>query len=162
MIPKRASIFTVVLLVATAAAAAQSPNFSGTWRFVPAASEVNSAEGLAGLGGSAPENLYITQARNGALIISSRVNGAQPRNYIIGGDNRLPAPGGEDARITVSSRWQGTDLVNEGSGEVEGSAIIVREVISLSADGRTLRIEATTTVNGSEATNTLVYAKAER
>ncbi len=141
---------------------AERPNFSGTWRLDTEASEVASPNGLAGLGGAAPENLYITQARNGALILSSRVNGAQPRNYIIGGENPLPAPGGEAARMTMSSRWEGSKLVNEGSGEVEGDPLVVHEVISLSPDGRTLRLEITTTVAGTEATNTLIYIRAQR
>ncbi len=141
---------------------AERPNFSGTWRLDAEASDVTSPDGLAGLGAPAPENLYITQARNGALILSSRVNGAQPRNYIIGGENPLPAPGGEDARMTMSSRWEGRNLVNEGSGEVAGDPLVVREVMSLSPDGQTLRLEITTTVAGTEATNTLVYIRAER
>ncbi len=141
---------------------AERPNFSGTWRLDAEVSDVGSPDGLAGLGAPAPENLYITQARNGALILSSRVNGAQPRNYIIGGENPLPAPGGEDARMTMSSRWEGRDLVNDGSGEVAGDPLVVREVMSLSPDGQTLRLEITTTVAGTEATNTLVYIRAER
>ena len=139
---------------------AERPNFSGTWRLDAEASDVTSPDGLAGLGGAAPENLYITQARNGALILSSRVNGAQPRNYIIGGENPLPAPGGEAARMTMSSRWQGLILVNEGSGEVEGDPLVVREAMSLSPDGRTLRLEVTTTLAGAGSTNTLIYRKA--
>ena len=141
---------------------AERPNFSGTWRLDAEASDVTSPDGLAGLGGAAPENLYITQARNGALILSSRVNGAQPRNYIIGGENPLPAPGGEAARMTMSSRWEGSNLVNEGIGEMAGDPLVVCEVMSLSLDGRTLRLEITTTVAGTEATNTLVYIRAER
>lgn len=142
------------------ATVAGRPNFSGTWRLDVEASDVTSPDGLAGLGGAAPENLYITQARNGALILSSRVNGAQPRTYIIGGENPLPAPGGEAARMTMSSRWEGSTLVSEGSGEFEGSSLVVREVMSLSPDGRTLRLEVTTTLAGAGSTNTLIYSKA--
>jgi len=182
MIQKRAFFFSVLAFVAVEvvtlgaigapeaplsaqragrlAATVELPNFSGTWRLDVAASEITSSEGLAGLGAAAPENLYITQARNGALILSSRVNGAQPRNYIIGGNNSLPAPGGEDARMIVNSRWEGSNLVNEGSGEVAGNSLVVREVISLGPDGQLLRLEVTTTVAGTEVTNILVYNKA--
>ena len=83
-------------------------------------------------------------------------------NYIIGGENPLPAPGGEAERMTMSSRWEGRNLVNEGSDEVEGDSLVVREVMSLSPDGLTLRLEVTATVAGTEATNTLVYIRAER
>ena len=63
--------------------------------------------------------------------------------------------------MTMSSRWEGSNLVNEGSGEVAGDPLVVREVMSLSPDGRTLGLEITTTVAGAEATNTLVYIRAE-
>jgi hypothetical protein len=139
---------------------ADHPNFSGTWRLNVAQSEITSSEGLAGLGAAAPENLHITQALNGALILSSRINGAQPRNYIIGGENSLPAPGGEDARMVVSSRWDGNNLVNEGSGEVEGKLVVVREMFSLSADGQLLQLEVTTTIVGTKVTNIIIYNKA--
>ncbi len=140
---------------------ADHPDFSGTWRLDVAQSEITSSEGLAGLGAAAPENLYITQALNGALILSSRTNGAQPRNYIIGGDNLLPAPGGEDARMLISSRWNGINLVNEGSGEAEGKLVVVREMFSLSSDGQLLQLEVTTAVAGTEVTNIIIYNKAE-
>jgi hypothetical protein len=140
-------------------ASAQQPDFSGTWRLDPAASEIAGEAGLAGLGGAAPEYLHITQARNGALILSSRVNGAQPRFYMIGGENELPAPGGELERMVVSTAWDGDRLVSTGSTEFEGAPYEVREVMSLSADGATLHLEVTTTRRDRTITNLLVFSK---
>ena len=73
----------------------------------------------------------------------------------------LPAPGGEDARMVISSRWNGNNLVNEGSGEVEGKLVVVREMFSLSSDGQLLHLEVTTAVAGTEVTNIIIYTKAE-
>jgi hypothetical protein len=137
-------------------AAAQQPDFSGTWQLDAAASEIAGEHGLAGLGGAAPEFLHITHARNGALILSSRINGAQPRFYVIGGSNALPAPGGEDARMTMATRWVGEALVSSGEGEFEGAPLQVHERMSLDAGGR-LRLEVTTTVEETTRTNVLVY-----
>jgi len=137
----------------------QQPDFSGTWQLDTTASDIVAEEGLAGLGGAAPEWLHITQARNGALILSSRVNGAQPRFYMIGGENELPAPGGELERMVVSTAWDGDRLVSTGSTEFEGAPYEMREVMSLSADGATLRLEVTTTRGERTITNLLVFAK---
>ncbi len=73
----------------------------------------------------------------------------------------LPAPGGEDARMVMSSRWNGNNLVNEGSGEAEGKLVVVREMFSLSSDGQLLQLEVTTAVAGTEVTNIIIYNKAE-
>lgn len=149
-------------LVAVAGTAAQRASFSGTWQLDAAASEIVADQGLAGLGSAAPEWLHITHARNGALILSSRVNGAQPRFYMIGGANELPAPGGEDARMTVVTRWEGDSLLSTGSGEHEGMPLQIRELMSISADGGTLRLEVTTALGDTSTTNRLVYAKQTR
>lgn len=142
-------------------APAQQPDFSGTWQLDAAASRVIAEQGLAGLGSAAPEFLHITHARNGALILSSRINGAQPRHYTIGGSNPLPAPGGEDARMTMATRWEGGALVSTGEGVFEGAALQVREHMSLDADGR-LRLEVTTTLGDTTVTNALVYRREAR
>ena len=139
------------------------PDFSGTWRLDREASQISTAAGLAGLGGSgAPDNLYITQAGNGALILSSRVNGAQPRAYQISGENRVPAPGDEDGRLLVRTRWRGETLVSEGGGRAAGENVQIREVMSLSGNDRTLTLEVTTTTGRDVETNRLIYRKAGR
>ena len=160
---KRTIMCVVVLFVAAGAVSvfAQTPDFSGTWELDRDGSRITTAEGLAGLGGGgAPETLHITQAANGTLIISSEVNAAQPRAYELGGESTVPA--GQGGTMTVRSRWDGSMLVTEGSHELEGggSSLQVREVLSLSADGRTLTFEVTTTTPSGDGTNTLVYRKA--
>lgn len=174
---KRTAIPTLLLMLAICAAApaatmpaaldvtgqlesSSRPDFSGTWSLDREASRITTAAGLAGLGGGgAPDNLYITQARNGALILSSRVNGAQPRAYRILGENAVPAPGDDGGRFVVRTRWSGETLVSEGSGRADGEMVQLREVMSLSSDRRTLTLEVTTTTGGNAETNHLIYEK---
>lgn len=148
----------------SASAIVQKPNFSGTWELDRDASQINAAEGLAGLGeGGAPATLHVTHAANGALILSSRVNAAQARAYQVGADSEVPAA--EGTTMIVTSRWEGDVLVTEGSKELapDGPSLGVREVLSLSADGQTLTLVVTTATNpGGESTNTLVYRKLRR
>ena len=145
-----------------ALASAQAPDLSGTWNLDRDASRITTAEGLAGLGDEgAPEILHITQAANGNLILSSRVNAAQPRVYQVEGESSLPAPGEDGGTMTVTSRWDDGSLVNEGSVAIDGGGTIrVYEELALSPDGRTLVLEVTTATSGGEETNRLVYRKA--
>jgi hypothetical protein len=138
----------------------QGTDFSGYWAHDAAASRVATSEVLAGLGGGGtPENLLISQARNGTLIISSRHNPSAPRVYQIEGESLVPAPGEQGGMMTVSTRWQGGALVTVGSSETTGGTLQVREVIWLADDGDTLVLEATLTTGESDATNHLVYRR---
>ena len=170
---KRTTTSTLLLILAIGAAVAPQaiaqldrpprPDFSGTWRLDREASQITTAAGLAGLGGAgSPDNLYITQAGNGALILSSRVNGAKPRAYQVLGENRVPAPGDGGGQLLVRTSWRGETLVSEGGGSADDENIQVREVTSLSDNGRTLTLEVTTTTGGSAETNRLIYRKAGR
>jgi hypothetical protein len=60
----------------------------------------------------------------------------------------------------VATRWRNGALVSEGSARVDGNTVGIREVMTLSADGRTLTLEVTTTSPSGAETNTLVYRKA--
>ncbi len=138
----------------------QQTDFSGYWAHDAAASRVETSAALAGLGGGgAPENLLISQARNGTLIISSRHNPSAPRVYQIEGESLVPAPGEQGGMMTVSTRWQGSALVTEGSLDTTGGTLRVREMISLADDGDTLVLEATVATVEGEASNRLVYRR---
>ncbi len=138
----------------------QQTNFSGYWARDAAASRVETTAALTGLGGGgAPENLLISQARNGTLIISSRHNPSAPRVYQIAGESLVPAPGEQGGMMKVSTRWQGNALLTEGSLETTKGTLRVREMISLAEDGDTLILEATVTTVEGEASNRLVYRR---
>ena len=155
---RRVLAIALAINVVGASGFAQRIDFSGTWRLDREASTIITAEGLAGLGEPAPADLHLTHAANGGLIISSRVNGAQPRAYLVEGGSTVPAPGG--GTMLVATRWRNGALVSEGSARVDGNTVGIREVMTLSADGRTLTLEVTTTSPSGAETNTLVYRKA--
>ena len=123
-------------------------------------SRIVAAEGLAGLGeGGAPESLYVTQAANGTLIISSAFNGGQARAYQLGGESTVLV--GPTDTMKVSSQWQESTLVTEGHRFGDDATAItgIKEVLALSDDGLALTLEVTTTTPSGAETNILVYER---
>jgi hypothetical protein len=138
----------VAVVLLAAAPLAQGVDFSGTYRFDRAASQVTAGAGLAGLGpGGTPHTLYVQQAANGSVSIGSDMNEGQSRLYRFGGTSPIPAGRGEP--ITVRSRVEGRSLIAEGPG--------LKETLTISPDGRTL----TVAVTAGAATSTLVYTRME-
>ena len=138
----------------------QETDFSGYWAHDVEASRIETTEALAGLAeAGAPESLFISQARNGVLVISSRHNPSQPRVYRIGGDSMVPAPGEQGGAMAISTGWQAGTLVSEGSVAAGEGKLRIREVLSLSDDGSTLVLEATLTNGADELSNRLVYRR---
>lgn len=154
---KRALIPSLVLALAAAPAFAQRPDFNGTWRLDDRASRVTTGEGLEGLGKPAPETLYITQRRNGQLVMSSRLPGSETREYVLGGQTWVPAPRPSTGRFVIRSRVHELSMVSEASGEVEGEMVNVREVLTMDPGGRKITLEVTTTRSWGPETNLLVY-----
>ena len=160
-------VINAALVIGEARAGAslfQETDFSGYWALDTEASSVETAETLAGLaGGGAPENIFVSQARNGTLVISSQHNPSQPRVYSIDDDSLVPAPGEQGGSMQVTTRWQDRALVSEGSVVSDADTLRVREVLSLSDDGDTLMLEATIASAAGEVSNRLVYRRwAER
>ena len=157
-------IQTVVVLLALAAVtsslAAQTPasNFAGTWRLDETKSRIAATAGIAGLiSAGAPKTLHITQPANGTVVIESQVNEAHVRIYKPGRETSTPA--GQGGAVTMTTKWDGKALVSEGALKAaNGDTTTVREVVSLSADGKVLTMEIATTA-AEKAASTLVYTK---
>jgi hypothetical protein len=133
-------------------------SFAGTWRLDSAASRINDGAGLAGLiGAGAPPTLHITQPANGTLIVESAVNAGEARFYRPGREATTPAGGGT---ITMKTSWAGATLVAEGT-HVTGSAASaqVKEVFSVSPDGKVLTIEVTRTAGSEESASRFLYSR---
>ena len=146
----------------TATVGAQGPDLSGTWRLDPSRSQVSPGAALAGLNPAGPpDTLHITQASNGTLVIESQINESHSRIYKPGGKTSTPV--GQAGSITMTSRREGRTLVGEGRQETTAGASTlvkdVKEVIALSADGRTLTIEVTTSGSDEKSASTLVYTR---
>jgi hypothetical protein len=146
----------VLSLAVTAVAHAQSPDFSGTWRLDRAASQINPASGLGGLGaGGAPDTLHVTHAANGTVVIGSEVNESQARAYRLERDSEFLV--GRDRMVRVRSRIEGNRILVEGRQEEGGAPVSLREVLTLAPTRDTLTIEIATITARGEAVTRLVY-----
>lgn len=152
--------FLIALVLAgSAALQAQAPDFSGTWKLDETRSQIVATAGLTGLiPAGAPKTLHITQPANGSVVVESQVNEAHVRIYRPGRETSTPA--GQGGAVTMLSKWDGRSLASEGAMKApNGDTSAVREVLSLSADGKNLTIVVTTTGAAGKASSTLIYSK---
>jgi hypothetical protein len=154
----RAVLLVVFAAVGVAHAQAQAPSLAGTWRLDAGRSKVVATAGIIGLiPAGAPKTLHITQPANGTVVIESQVNEAHVRIYKPGRETSTPA--GQGGAVSMTTKWEGKALVSEGAMKApNGDTTTVREVLSISADGKVLTMEVTT-VAAEKASSTLVYTK---
>jgi hypothetical protein len=146
----------IAVLVFTAASLqAQAPDFSGTWRLDEAKSNVVATAGIVGLiPAGAPKTLHVTQAANGSLVVESQINEAHVRIYKPGRETGTPA--GQGGTVTMTTKLEGRTITSEGAFKApNGDTTVVNEVLTLSADGKTMTMQTTVGQNAS----TLVYSK---
>lgn len=162
MTSRRALLLVPLLLTLTAPGAAQTPGLGGTWRLDAERSKVTPGAGLFGLiGAGVPPTLHITAPANGTLVVESQINEGHARMYTPRGKTTTPV--GQTGTITMMSKWSGRSLTSEGTQEtLAGTTTVVRnvkEVYTLSADGRTLTIEITSTTGGETSASSLVFTR---
>ena len=154
----KGKITNVLLCVVVAAASvrAQAPDFSGTWRLDEAKSKVVATAGIIGLiSAGAPKTLHITQPANGTVVIESQINEAHVRIYKPGRATSTPA--GQGGAVTMTTKWEGKSLISEGALKApNGDTTTIREVVSVSADGKVLTMDVTTSA-AEKASSSLVY-----
>ena len=154
---------TLALVFAATAAAvhAQAPDFSGTWRLDESKSRVVATAGIIGLiPAGAPKTLHITHPANGTVVIESQINEAHVRIYKPGRETSTPA--GQGGAVTMTTKWEGKSLISEGALKApNGDTTTIREVVSVSADGKVLTMEVVTTPVGQteKASSTLLFTK---
>ena len=156
---RRRVLLSLLVLSSFAVLHAQAPDFSGTWQLDGSRSTIVASAAYFGLiPAGAPQTLHITQPANGTVAIESQINEGHSRLYRPGGKTSTPA--GQGGTIAVTSKWDGRSLVAEGTQQApSGASIDVKEVIALSADGKTLTVEVTTTAAGEKNTSTAVYTR---
>jgi hypothetical protein len=157
---EKLGIKTILLCVVVASSAlqAQAPDFSGTWRLDETKSKVVATAGIVGLiSAGAPKTLHVTQPANGTVVIESQINEAHVRIYKPGRETTTPA--GQGGAVTMTSKWEGKALISEGAFKApNGDTTTIREAVSLSADGKVMTMEVTTSAVD-KAASTLVYTK---
>ena len=145
----------VAMTVAGSPVVAQTPNFSGLWTLDRDASQFTAPAFSGGRGGDDIDHLFITQAKNGTVIVGTETNGLKAWAYTPG--RELTIPVGRDTTMRAASHWDGARLIAEGR---QGD-MTMHEVMSLSSDGRTLTIAVITTTPEGETQNRLVYRLGE-
>ena len=141
----------LAMIGVAAPAAAQRPAFSGMWTLDPAASEVTTPAFSGGRGGDDIGRLFITHAANDSVVVGTETNGMKAWSFTPG--RTLVVPVGRDTSMEVASRWEGAQLIAEGTQGM----LTMYEVMSLSPDGNTLTIEVTSATPEAEVRNRLVY-----
>jgi hypothetical protein len=151
-------VLLIAIVAATATLTAQTPDFSGTWALDAAKSQVVATAGYTGLiAAGAPATLHITQPANGAVVVESQMNEAHVRIYKPGGQTSTPA--GQGGAVLMTTKWEGRSLVSEGAVKApNGDTVTVREVLALSADGKALTVQITTSAAGQNSSS-LVYTR---
>ncbi len=174
-----AGTLAVLGVLAGSAQAQDKPNFSGTWKLDPSQSQMGGGMGgRAGGGGGgaggggarqgagmAAQEVTITQDGTTLRMTMTVMGEARTLTYAIGGGPSTNAAalgriGGESVTTTT---WDGNKLVTSGTTNVttpQGAmSIQMREVRTLSADGKTMTVETTRTTQMGENTTKMVYTK---
>jgi hypothetical protein len=155
----RSVVIASFVVFAGTFASAQAPDFSGTWRLDEGKSKIVATAGIIGLiPAGAPKTLHITHPANGTVVVESQINEAHVRIYKPGRESSTPA--GQGGAVTMQAKWEGKTLVSEGALKApNGDTTAVREAMSVSADGKVLTLDVTTSAQADTASSTLVYTK---
>lgn len=126
-----------VALLAQAMTAAK-PDFSGTWTMDRERSESAMQEQPIGT-----VTVSVKHTGTNLTIETTRDGKPEVANYTI--EERPNGPGVIGAG-TRRAYWEGLRLITEGSGNVQGQTVSVREARTLNATGTEMTIETTVTV----------------
>ena len=150
---RRARRAVLLVFAASISVSAQAPDFSGTWQLDDAKSHIVATAGIVGLiPAGAPKMLHITQPANGSLVVESQINEAHVRIYKPGRETSTPA--GQGGTVNMTTKFDGRTVTSEGAWKnASGETTPVKEVLSLSADGKTITLQTTVGANNS----TMVY-----
>lgn len=134
--------------------AGPKPNFSGVWKLNVAKSDFGPIPG--------PESRTDTiEHADPSLKIAIKEDGPQgKRDYVLtlttDGKENINNPGIE---IKSTSAWEGSSLVSNRKLTFQGNDISIKEVMTLSDDGKTLTVNAHLSSPMGEADQKLVYEK---
>lgn len=155
----RALVVVAGLTLVAAPLTAQNPDFSGTWKLNTEKSDPAPGRGggMMGMG-----DLKITQSGGKLVIEMSMGERSRTMTYNLdGSESRNPGMRGNE--MVTKSHWDGQTLVTEGENTIttpNGEMTVkTKEVRSLSADGKTMTVVATSTTPRGERTRTTVYDK---
>ena len=101
--------------------------------------------------------LHVTQPANGTLVVESPINEGHVRIYHPGGKTTTPV--GQGGSITMTAEWVGATFMGQGTAvNAAGAVTTVKEIYSVSEDGKTLSVDVTTSGSGQQ-TSALKYTR---
>jgi len=177
------AVGTLALLgvLAQSAGAQDKPNFSGTWKMDPAQTVGGGGfggggggggaggggarpAGGGGMGGGAAQEISIAQDASSLKITMMAQGAERVMTYAIGGATSKNPMGGRMAgEMSSTTVWEGMTLMTHGTASIStpngDMQITSHEVRSLSADGKSMTVETTTTTGMGENTRKQVYIK---
>jgi hypothetical protein len=125
----------VVLAFLQATPAPVRPDFSGRWTLDRSRSQ-------------SPESitLEIRQSEAEIRIASTRNGVSSERVYPVEVEVKPPASGGRSDTVAVTSArprafWDGVKLVTEGSGNIQGQTVSIKETLTLNDTGTEMTVE---------------------
>ena len=156
------TLLALAAMVSTAGAAAQTPDFSGTWKI----NLIKSDAPPPGRGGQQMDMsnlmLTITQTAEAFTIVQSGMGPERTSTYFLDGrESTNPGMRGGDMKTT--STWDGAKLVTEGKATMEGQqgpmTMTWHEERTLSDDGKTMNVSTTTDTPMGKRTMKRVFEK---
>jgi len=139
--------------------AQSKPNLTGTWVLDLASSDLGGGPRPAGTNAKSV-TLVIKQTAD-MLTTERHVGDAKPEvavQRLDGGESVNKTPSGQD--VKTKAKWVGTSLVRQSVMEMKGGSTTASEdVMSLSADGKTMTIDVTQQLPRGEVKRKLVYKK---
>jgi hypothetical protein len=153
-------IFVVVLCLATVVIAAA--DFSGTWVLDPSKSDqrqMGRGGGTGGPGGGAPMEITMTinMKANEMAVSRTTPGGVNETKYVLDGkENTVTSQRGE---LKYKAVWEGNNLIISGTTATQRGDRPMKEVYSLSADGKELTIARTSSGQQGETVRKQVFNK---
>jgi hypothetical protein len=151
-------LFTLAAMI-PAAAAAQVPDFTGTWKI----DLIKSDAAPAGRGGQQMDmsqlTLTITQTAETLTIVQTGMGPDRTITYHL--DGRESVNAGQRGEMKSTSRWDGATLVTDGVTHAEtpmgAMTITTHEVRSLNKDGTEMTVTTTSDTPRGKMTRTTVF-----
>jgi hypothetical protein len=158
---RRALLLLTLAALLPASAIAQTPDFTGTWKI----NMIKSDAAPQGRGGQQMDLskmvVAITQTAELITLVQSGTGQELTTSYYL--DGRESTNAARRGEMKSKSKWDGDKLVTEGSATLEGPngqmTLTMKEVRTLSGDGKTMTVTTTTDTPMGQRTRKTVFDK---
>lgn len=140
-------------------AAAQTPNFSGTWVLDAAKSDLGPMAQM--MGGQTPNITMVIEHKEPTVVMKTTTEtprGARTQEQTLTTNGSpVTTQGARGGSMTTSAKWNGTALVVTTTRETPNGALTTEQTIVLGADGKTLAVDTKAQTPMGEFTTSQVF-----